>query len=374
MTSKISVHIEPEPSILGDNVKCSIEFNDADMLGCKAEINITTCVKVHDKSPVNETKNLIHKKITIDQAKISFEIPASLLSHYSYLGFDIDIVSEVYVVVDDAIFFDSKLTTPITRQIIKKPEITDKAGSLSSPHDQRRFFKNLFALPTDKRRRVIFAMLIGYAMIAGIVFLAVHDLWVGRELAYLYTLYSVEPGGRIFLILFLTLFASIVSFIIMHIIVSRYLSGWLKVVPNKKRFPVSFAVDGSCRVADLVCGKTSTTVDKIIVRIVACNYECGQYTRTNGSTTETVNFTRPIREFILFEKTLSNIPKGIAIETYLNDTIYFKEIYKNLYPHNMLSTTHGISQHWEVQFLHDDFYDHEVNLSTNNFLAADFFK
>jgi hypothetical protein len=108
------------------------------------------------------------------------------------------------------------------------------------------------------------------------------------------------------------------------------------------------------------------------VRIVACNMEKGQYKRGSGTDERTVSFEEPIRAVMLYEKHIPFVPASMPIKTYLDDTISFDPMFSALYPPFMISDSHGMDVHWEVQLLHPRYVDHELVGKKQRFSYHDF--
>jgi hypothetical protein len=88
--------------------------------------------------------------------------------------------------------------------------------------------------------------------------------------------------------------------------------------------------------------------------------EKGQYKRRSGSNTRTVSFSEPVRAIVLFEKRVAEIAARAPVEAAFPDTFCFAPVFESLYPPNMVSKTHGVDLHWEIQLLHDEFVDQEI--------------
>ena len=104
----------------------------------------------------------------------------------------------------------------------------------------------------------------------------------------------------------------------------------------------------------------------------AANMEQGQYTRGSGSSTRTVSFKEPIRGVILYEQKVRLIPKRSQIRKWFEGDVDFEPMFCALYPPFMLSSSHGLSVHWEVQLIHPQFVDHELVGPGGLFFYEDF--
>ena len=113
-------------------------------------------------------------------------------------------------------------------------------------------------------------------------------------------------------------------------------------------------------------------LEAVTLRIVACNLECGQYRKRQGSRTVTVSFQEPVRGVVLYEKTVDRIPARFPIADYFNDRICFDPMFAALYPPAMLGSSHGVDVRWEIQLLHPEFVDQELIGPTELLAYEDF--
>jgi hypothetical protein len=51
----------------------------------------------------------------------------------------------------------------------------------------------------------------------------------------------------------------------------------------------------------------------------------------------------------------------------------FEPMFKVLYPPSEVSKSHGLFIYWEIQLIHDDFVDQELEGNTAHFRRGDFF-
>ena len=114
------------------------------------------------------------------------------------------------------------------------------------------------------------------------------------------------------------------------------------------------------KVRDIVTWKSRVDLKNVELKIVACNMENGQYVRWSGSNRRTVSFSNPIRAISLFDEKIDFIPRNTDISDYFKWEVSFERMYKILYPKQMISHSHGISIHWEIQLIHDKFIDQEL--------------
>jgi hypothetical protein len=139
-----------------------------------------------------------------------------------------------------------------------------------------------------------------------------------------------------------------------------------------KKVPERVDRDTVGNVSNLVQGIARVDLREVTLRVVACNMEKGQSVRGSGSNRRTVSFSEPTRGVLLYSRTIDHIPKKQPVESYFNEEFPFKPMFKALYPPNMVSSTHGLQVYWEVQFIHNEFVDHELEGDINIFKKGDF--
>jgi len=112
---------------------------------------------------------------------------------------------------------------------------------------------------------------------------------------------------------------------------------------------------------------------RAVLRVVACNLEKGQYVRGSGTNRRTITLAEPFQAVLLFEQLAVTILRKQPIEDYFEGDVEFAPMFDALYPPAMVSDTHGIDVHWEVQLLLDQLVDQELKGSLRGFCREDFF-
>ena len=127
------------------------------------------------------------------------------------------------------------------------------------------------------------------------------------------------------------------------------------------------------QISQLISGKSEVDLKNMTLRVVACNMEKGQYVRGSGSNRRTVSFKEPVRPIILYSEKVSRIPREQELGDHFPGEVDFGPMFKTLYPPLDISETHGLAVYWEVQLLHDEFMDHELNGPSDRIKVTDFF-
>ena len=348
-----------------------ITFLDRELAGKRAKFTLEVEVKVNDSSPVNGGKILHSEEFNISSHQLmrDIKLPSSSFDHYSYNGNKIDILLHCKLTVDDSLLFDTKLADTLEIPLGDKPKVKTDAGSIIDPGDVFNFFANLKAIPAHNQ-----AMTLGLAVIGGIVvvvnaIIGIHDQFVPQSMTWLYShpTNSDDAGP-----LESALAGSGVLGAIIWFAIKNQLRKYMKFHINRN-LPGQLRPGVDYPVGKFFYGKARVPLENVTLRIVASNMECGQYQRRSGSTTRTISFREPVRGVVLFERTATHIPARQSVARFFQaDTFSFDEMFQVLYPPNMVSDTHGLDVHWEIQLLHPEFVDHELEGPKGKFAYGDF--
>ena len=138
--------------------------------------------------------------------------------------------------------------------------------------------------------------------------------------------------------------------------------------------PARVGIDHCFKPGELLSGVSRVELRDVIVRIVACNMELGQYKRGSGSKERTVSFSHPVRAVILYDRRIALIPAGARVQDHFDGECAFASMFKALYPPQRVGESHGLSVHWEVQLIHDRLIDQEIVCDSGCFVWEDFLK
>jgi hypothetical protein len=345
-----------------------IKVLDRKLLGHDAKFKLIAKVEVHDKRPVNETKVLFEtalaKSLVSEQL---VKIPAAKLNIFSYKGKMIDITISTQIVIDDAVFFDTKVSEEQQMKLAEKPKVRTLAEKMIDPEDVFDFFANLKAIPSHNQLITLSLLIAGLAIIGTNMLIGVIDQFSLSGSTIFYD--HVDADGEYESPFFKALMGSgAIGVGVWYLIkgqLRKYMQFHFTRLTKIKR-------GKEYKVSELVNGRSRVPLINVKIRIVACNMEKGQYTRRRGTDDETVSFEEPMRGVMLYEKKISFVPARVPIKTYLNDTFSFDSMFSSLYPPFMISDSHGVDVHWEVQLLHPKYIDHELIGRKNLFDYHDF--
>jgi hypothetical protein len=348
-----------------------ITFGDSQYAGKQAVFSLESEVRVDDSSPVHDDRILYEEEFVIESGKLSHEviIPAEHLDRYTYKGNKISILMHCKLSVDDSLLFDTKLTESFELPLGTKPRVDNDAGSIIDPKDIFSFFANLKAIPAHNQATALALVVVGGIVVIVNAIIGIHDQFVPDAMTWFYSHpKSSDDAGP----LEMSLTGSGVVGVGIWYALRKQLQKYMKFHLNRN-LPKNLRPDIEYPVGKFFYGKSRVPLRDVTLRIVASNMECGQYQRRQGSTTRTVSFREPVRGVVLFEKTARQIPARTSISRYFEDEVFrFDEMFHVLYPPNMISDTHGLDVHWEIQLLHPEYVDHELQGPGGKFRFEDF--
>ena len=361
MSKKLELNFNPILDDGNPRVTCKLSVLDSSLMGNQANFQLTSHVEVKDPRAINEKSVVFDKDFEINSPEIHFDIPYEQIKAYSYSGRMIEIKLRSQVKVDDALLFDTKLTQLEAIKLKEKKSSQNCAKKIVEPKDYFNIAKNLNAIPAHNRFWTIILMLLGGIVIIINSVIGIHDQMVPESQTFIYSHYDSDGDSNSPFIASLLGSGGLGAFLwfLIRAQLKKYMTFDLKPLSSPIAPGKSFCV------SELISGKSRVHLNKAVLRIVCCNMEHGQYVRGSGTNQRTVSFKEPVNGLILYSKEIENIPPGVPIESYFNDKLSFDPMFEALYPPVMLSSTHGLNVHWEVQVLHDDFVDQELVASVD---------
>jgi hypothetical protein len=340
----------------GDHVRGVVDVFDPSLLGHRAELRIIRRVKVHDSRAVNSSEKVFTAPIPSLAARNEIAIPRSAVLLYSYQGSMIDIEVTSEVAVDDGVLFDTKIVDDEKVGLWAKPEVSTNAKEMIEPKDAFDFIANLRAIPPKNQVITLALALVAGILIAINSWVGIHDQFVPASATWFYD--HVDSDGDSESPLFKSLAGSgalgLAVWMAMRQQLRKYMTFGFTALPE--RICAADALEAS----SLFHGVSRVDLDHVVLRVVACNMEKGQYKRGSGTKERTVSFSEPVRAVMLYERRIQRIPAGVPVENSFDGTISFEPMFRALYPPQMVSSNHGLSVHWEVQLIHEQFIDQEL--------------
>lgn len=352
-----------------DAVVVAVQIHDEKALGREATLRIQQRVKVHDSSPVHATKELYQKRFRTDRRINEFTVPGHYFSGFTYWGSQIDLEYQALLKIDDAFFFDTKVNEKIVYQLVKKPLVRTDAEALIDPKDYFSFFSNVAAIPWKNKLLAMCLVVVGAVVILANMVVGLHDQMVPESATYIYSHRNSDGESQSPLVV--ALLGSGAAGAAVWWAMRRQLRHYMTF--RFKSVPAQVGRATSVPIRQLIQGRSRVELKRAVLRVVACNLEKGQYVRGSGSNRRTVTFAEPFQAVLLFEQLAETIPPQQPIQDYFEGDVEFAPMFDALYPPAMVSDTHGIDVHWEVQLLFDQLVDQELEGSLRGFCREDFF-
>lgn len=359
----MTIPITLSNSVVNKKLRCKITFNDSWLYWKKAKFRLVYEVKVVDNSPVDGRKVLYKEEFVIDSSEINIDIDLKKYRAYTYRWKLININFFVDLVVDDSLFFDTKITQIIQNQLWVKPKVSTDSKSMINPKDNFNIIDNLKAIPIHAKVFVIALSVIWWIVMIINSIVWIHDQLVSEANTFFYSHYNSdgEISSPFFNALALDWWLWAFIWLMIKTQLKKYMNFFFKIKD------LTWSRTKLYNVSDIVWWKSRVDLENVKLKIVACNMEKGQYVRWSWSNRRTVSFSNPVRALSIFEKEISFIPKNEDISYYLKGVFSFEKMYKILYPEQAISKSHWLIVHWEVQLIHDKLIDQELIGKSNIF-------
>ena len=370
MSKKAKMNFEIDEE--NDVIRVQIEILSQDSMNRDASFVLSHRVRVKDSDPVHDDKVLYEHRFRTTDRKTTFTFPTSKFSGYCYNGSQIEIEYQGLLKIDDAIFFDTKVTEELAYKVLKKPLLRRDAETLIDPKDHFNLLTNLRAIPVQHQVATLGLLVVGLIVIAINTIIGVHDQLSPESQTFLYSHRdsdgdSSSPLGK-------SLAGSGAAGVAIWFAMRRHLRQYMKF--SLHRLPARIDRATSLPMNQLVHGQSRVDLSNVTLRVVACNLEKGQYMRGSGSDRRTVSFSEPVQGVLLYQHKVRTVPAKKPVENYFPGELKFKRMFDGLYPPTRVSSTHGLFVYWEVQLLVDKLVDQELvgliePLKTEDFFDAD---
>ena len=363
--AKMKFEIDEEREL----VIIQIEILSEDSMDRDASFVLSHHARVLDQDPVHNQEVLFRKNFRTTDRTIRFSVPTSKLKGYCYNGSKIELEYLAELKIDDAVFFDTKVSKEIIYKVLKKPKLGRSANRLIYPKDHYNLLTNLRALPMKNQIATLGLLVVGLIVIAINTIIGLHDQMSPESQTFLYS--HRDSDGDSSSPLANSLIGSGAAGAAIWFAMRRHLRKYMTF--NLHRLPSK--IDRSTRlpINRLIYGKSRVDLNNVALRVVACNLEKGEYMRGSGSDRRTVSFSKPVHGVMLYEHKVKKVAKNTPVENCFPGEVEFKDMFEGLYPTIRISSTHGLFVYWEVQLLVDDLIDQELIGSTDPMSPKDFF-
>ena len=359
MSDHLHLSIRPDVSFRPNYFTVVLKITDPKMMGKKAEFTLDLASDVHDSDPVNDETNLYTNKFVVDRTEYELEIPTDSFECFTYKGTHASIVLRANLKVDDAwILRDSQVSRTTQFKLVdaRSGSRGGDATDVIDPFDTVQFGKNFDALSSEKKMGfILMSLFCGLGLLGGSWL-----IWGNLS--------QSEDGVVISVVLNIILLVAMVCLWVWQ------KDSFFKSYMSVSLRPISAITRSTCLpISQLVSGKSKIDLKNMTLRVVACNMEKGQYIRGSGTDRRTVSFQEPVRPIILYSERVGHIPARQEIGNHFPGEVDFGPMFKALYPPLEISEKHGLAIYWEVQLLHDEFIDHELEGPSDSIEVTDFF-
>jgi hypothetical protein len=333
-----------------------ISVHDPSLIGRSATLTIARQVKVKEVEPVNKDDK-IERSFVLRQNKIEIPVSRKHLQCFSYEGEKIDVSVNVILKVDTGFLFDTKIHVDANMGFLPRTRVpVEDDEEVIEPKDEFSFLKNMTAIPANARMVVVYlGFLAGLFLVINTI-IGVHDQFVSEAMTWVYS--HRNSDGETISPLMVAMGANFAAAAAAWFAIRRELRRYMSFRLTSK--PSMFTPGTKFQVKDLISGIPRVHLKSAELRIVACNLEKGSYMTGSRRNRREATFSYPVRAMTLYKKKVSNLPAGLEINVHFPEEISFDDIYKKLYPAQMLTKTHGIDLYWEVQLLHEAYVDQEL--------------
>lgn len=336
-------------------VRCTIDVHDQSLLNHAAELKIVRRVRVHDSQGIDSSDVVFRRKIDSLQRKNAFELHRASLKAFSYRGHQISVEIHSEIQIDDGVIFDTTIRESEEMYIAPRPEVAMNAKEQIEPADAFNFAKNLAAIPPANRLITIGLMVLGAIVIAVNSWVGIHDQFAPEPMVWFYDHRDGDGDSEV----------PIQKSLVGSGVVGAAI--WFAVKRQLRRYmtlelvaPKQISRRDCLRASALVRGRSRVALENVLLRVVACNMELGQYKRKSGTKERTVSFREPVRAVVLYEQRIARIPAGSPVEQHIPGEVRFEPMFRALYPPQPVGAKHGLLVYWEVQLIHDEFVDQEL--------------
>ncbi len=359
-----------------------LSLDSDEHLNARAILTLKARVLVHDHRPVNSESVVYQREILLNQRDETYYVEPEAIDAYPYEGerIRIELWAEVRLRNRNWFGHRKRLTQqPVGRDLWSrlgsKPRVEQLTSTLIKPQDHYHFWKNLNALGLiTKLVLALFAALM-FGLVGSSLAVGVHDGFLAQGRPWIF-----EGGEKsrypIIVALFISIAAMFFAWVAARSQLKRYMAFRLA-----QLLPKAITKGTTIPISALIQGDSTITLENVELRVVACNFECGQYQRTEtrtGSkgrtyqTTVTHSFREPIRGLTLYRSQPTTIPAGQPIGDAFDGELSFAPMFESLYGPFKPSSNHGIDLHWEVQLIHPELADQKVYGPSDLFRLKDF--
>ena len=352
-----------------NRLEVTMNFSEGS-IGESMSLSVFQSVQVHRSRGVDKRKSIfsttfkVHKKGEMTEYISLHDIAAY---HYKGLGISMETDIELNKAGSLLSYFRTS-KKPAQLGFFQAQANISTAKVMIDPSDTFDLFKNLKVISAENQLYFIIVCILSALAIIGNTLLGWHDQNSQVGQTFFYSHYDSDGDKQSPLLNAMGVNSALVGLswwwlkgILRKYMTFRIVEKLGKVSKGKRYF-----------LKNLLRGESRVDLVDCELRVVACNVEHGQYVTGSGKKRRTHSFKTPVKCVSLYKKQLDHIPKQNEIAHFLHDDICFDDVYEQLAPNCMISRTHGLKLHWEVQLLHPEFVDQEIVGSIDGFFFGHF--
>lgn len=350
MSESISLQYLAPSNGASDAGALTIEVRDHALFGKEAKLEIVVVGKVNRSGGIDEQDVVFEHVLTLAPSQ-SVALPLHLLERYRFQGRGLSIELYAELSVKLGLLQSTKVRLDLGPEEVAQENVK----AMTDPKDSVKLAVNFKFLPFDAKIKVAGLGLIGiFVALLGLL-VGVHDQKVPEKEAYFFDHHTSK--GKSESPLMKGLVGGGLFGVGIYIAIQYQLGRYMKL---EIKSPETLGHDAKVPIAQLVRGKAYAPISRAQLKVVAYNVERGVCRVFRKKRHRREGFKSPVRAVYLFEQELSDIPAGTDIAPYLRGEVDFAKAYRELLPPQSVNDSTGIEIAWEVQFLHDDFVDHQI--------------
>jgi hypothetical protein len=343
----------------------------SDWIGRRATLSLCRQARVKRSNGVHHEASVHDCQLLLSSARVEVPLPAPL-DVLDYDGAAVCLRHVLRLTVDDGVLFDSTLEIPLPLYTLQLPSHPAHSTQWIQPPDRYSLWTNLRSLaPLDRLKAVGMMVVCAVLMLVNMA-VGWRDQWVPESQVWFYDHSGTKDGKRTSespLVKAGTGSAAIGAgaFALLLKLLRRYMRFELKL----RSFPRRGV---RTHIREVLTGTARIPLSGATVRVVAANIEKGRETVKRDKKTEVRSFSVPGPAVILYERNLPSVPAQVAIDLYLDGEVDFDLAYAQLHPPILFGAHHGVGLVWEIQLIHPELVDQEVQGSTAEVQAEDFLR
>ena len=337
-----------------------IGVRDPSLVGRPATLRVVREAKVKRSSGVDHEQVLLERRFQLERDARSFALPPDPGRRWVYRGKHLDLRVTATLVVDDSALRDTKVVVEASQPMFPGPLAPESSRRQADPADRFSLFENLKAVPWRNRIMAIALLVVGIPLVLANTALGWNDQYAAPGRTTFYDHRDSDGDSQSPLVNALLVSGGLGFALWMAL--RAQLRRYMQIEVAGSRVPKWIEPGTRLAVRDLVRGKARVPLQDCLLRVVAFNREKGQVRQRSKDRTEIRPFTEIVRAVVLFEQRLPHVPAGSPLGQWIDGEVDFAPLFTRLHPPVTIGPHHGIDIRWELQLVHPQFVDQEIEL------------